>query len=303
MNIAMTGGTGFLGRHLTGVLTRQGHHVYILSRNARETEQKNMTYVQWLTEGAAPEQELPHIDVWINLAGKSIFGRWTEKTKQDILSSRINATREVQRLIRKQKEKPKTLIQASAVGIYGTSLEKTFTEDSATSDEDFLSHTAHLWEKEGQNIEAMGIRTVYARFGVMLGEKGALPLMVLPYKFLAGGTIGTGRQWLSWIHVEDAAQMIRYAVENAGISGPMNVTAPNPVEMKQFGKTIAQVKHRPHWLPVPEFFLSKALGEMSLLIVKGQRALPKKAITSGFRFTYSDLAFALLQLITDRKTV
>ncbi|MEC2113319.1 MULTISPECIES: TIGR01777 family oxidoreductase [Bacillus] len=303
MNIAMTGGTGFLGRHLTGVLTRQGHHVYILSRNARETEQKNMTYVQWLTEGAAPEQELPHIDVWINLAGKSIFGRWTEKTKQDILSSRINATREVQRLIRKQKEKPKTLIQASAVGIYGTSLEKTFTEDSATSDEDFLSHTAHLWEKEGQNIEAMGIRTVYARFGVMLGEKGALPLIVLPYKFLAGGTIGTGRQWLSWIHVEDAAQMIRYAVENAGISGPMNVTAPNPVEMKQFGKTIARVKHRPHWLPVPEFFLSKALGEMSLLIVKGQRALPKKAITSGFRFTYSDLAFALLQLITDRKTV
>ncbi|WIL36808.1 TIGR01777 family oxidoreductase [Bacillus stercoris] len=303
MNIAMTGGTGFLGRHLTGVLTRQGHHVYILSRNARETEQKNMTYVQWLTEGAAPEQELPHIDVWINLAGKSIFGRWTEKTKQDILSSRINATREVQRLIRKQKEKPKTLIQASAVGIYGTSLEKTFTEDSATSDEDFLSHTAHLWEKEGQNIEAMGIRTVYARFGVMLGEKGALPLIVLPYKFLAGGTIGTGRQWLSWIHVEDAAQMIRYAVENAGISGPMNVTAPNPVEMKQFGKTIARVKHRPHWLPVPEFFLSKALGEMSLLIVKGQRALPKKAITSGFRFTYSELAFALLQLITDRKTV
>ncbi|MBO3766721.1 TIGR01777 family oxidoreductase [Bacillus subtilis] len=303
MNIAMTGGTGFLGQHLTGVLIRQGHHVYILSRNARETEQKNMTYVQWLTEGAAPEQELPHIDVWINLAGKSIFGRWTEKTKQHILSSRINATREVQRLIQKQKEKPKTLIQASAVGIYGTSLEKTFTEDSATSDEDFLSHTAHLWEKEGQNIEAMGIRTVYARFGVMLGERGALPLMVLPYKFLAGGTIGTGRQWLSWIHVEDAAQMIRYAVENAGISGPMNVTAPNPVDMKQFGKTIARVKHRPHWLPVPEFFLSKALGEMSLLIVKGQRALPKKAITSGFRFTYWDLEFALSQLIADRKTV
>ncbi|KIL31812.1 hypothetical protein B4067_0909 [Bacillus subtilis subsp. subtilis] len=149
----------------------------------------------------------------------------------------------------------------------------------------------------------MGIRTVYARFGVMLGEKGALPLMVLPYKFLAGGTIGTGRQWLSWIHVEDAAEMIRYAVENAGISGPMNVTAPNPAEMKQFGKAIARVKHRPHWLPVPEFFLSKALGEMSLLIVKGQRALPKKAITYGFRFTYSDLEYALSQLIADRKTV
>ncbi|MCO4851586.1 TIGR01777 family oxidoreductase [Bacillus vallismortis] len=303
MNIAMTGGTGFLGQHLTGVLTRQEHHVYILSRNARETEQKNITYIQWLTDGAAPEQKLPHIDVWVNLAGQSIFGRWTDKTKQQILSSRIHATREVQRLIHKQKEKPKAMIQASAVGIYGTSLEKTFTEDSATSDEDFLSHTAHLWEKEGQHIEAMGIRTVYARFGVMLGEKGTLPLMVLPYKLLAGGTIGTGRQWLSWIHVEDAAQMIRFAMENTDISGPMNVTAPNPVEMKQFGKTIARVKHRPHWLPVPEFFLSKALGEMSLLIVKGQRALPKKALTSGFRFTYSDLEFALSQLITERKAV
>ncbi|MGG1230094.1 TIGR01777 family oxidoreductase [Bacillus halotolerans] len=303
MNIAMTGGTGFLGTHLTGVLTRQGHHVYILSRNAGKTEQKNITYVQWLTEDAAPEQELPHIDIWVNLAGKSIFGRWNEKTKQQILSSRIDATREVRRLIHKQAEKPKALIQASAVGIYGTSLEKTFTEDSPTSDEDFLSHTAHMWEREGQNIEMMGIRTVYARFGVMLGEKGALPLMVLPYKLLAGGTIGTGNQWLSWIHVEDAAQLIAYAIENDSISGPVNVTAPNPVEMKQFGKTIARVKHRPHWLPVPAFFLSKALGEMSLLLVKGQRALPKKAITSGFRFTYSDLEFALSQLLTDRKAV
>nr|WGD86382.1 DUF1731 domain-containing protein [Bacillus subtilis] len=210
----------------------------------------------------------------------------------------------MQRLIQKQKEKPQTLIQASAVGIYGTSLEKTFTEDSATSDEDFLSHTAHLWEKEGQHIEAMGIRTVYARFGVMLGEKGALPLMILPYKFLV--TAERSEREGSGCHgfmSRMRYQMIRYAVENAGISGSMNVTAPNPVDMKQFGKTIARVKHRPHWLPVPEFFLSKALGEMSLLIVKGQRALPKKAITSGFRFTYSDLEFALSQLIADRKTV
>ncbi|WNV80617.1 TIGR01777 family oxidoreductase [Bacillus atrophaeus] len=303
MNIAMTGGTGFLGQHLTGVFTRQGHHVYILSRKPKETEQKNITYVQWLTEDAAPEHELPHIDAWVNLAGQSIFGRWTEDTKQQILSSRVDSTREVRRLIHKQTDKPDVLIQASAVGIYGTSGTESFTEDSPTSNEDFLSHTAHVWEREGQRIEALGIRTVYARFGVMLGEKGALPLMVLPYKLFAGGTIGSGDQWLSWVHVGDAADLISFAIEHDSISGPVNVTSPNPVEMKQFGKAIARIKHRPHWLPVPEFFLTKALGEMSLLIVKGQRALPKKAIVEGFRYTYSDLGFALSHLLKNRNAV
>ncbi|MFE7084639.1 NAD-dependent epimerase/dehydratase family protein, partial [Priestia megaterium] len=127
MNIAMTGGTGFLGRHLTGVFTRRGHHVYILSRKQRETEQKNVTYVQWLAENAAPERELPPIDVWVNLAGKSIFDRWTDTTKEQIISSRIEATREVRRIMKQQPKKPRALIQASAVGIYGTSTEKTFT--------------------------------------------------------------------------------------------------------------------------------------------------------------------------------
>ncbi|MBT2572406.1 TIGR01777 family oxidoreductase [Bacillus sp. ISL-51] len=298
MNIAMTGGTGFLGRHLTDVFIRQGHHVFILSRKQKETEQKNVTYVQWLAVGAAPERELPPIDVWVNLAGKSIFDRWTDNTKEQIISSRVEATREVRRLIQHQPEKLQALIQASAVGIYGTSRDKTFTEQSPTSDEDFLSHTAHMWEREGQKIEALGIRTVYARFGVMLGEKGALPLMVLPYKLFAGGTIGSGRQWLSWIHVKDAAQLISYAAEHGEISGPMNVTSPNPVEMKQFGQMIASILHRPHWILVPEFFLTKALGDMSLLIVKGQRALPEQAMTAGFRFTYAELDFALKELLS-----
>ncbi|KXZ22766.1 TIGR01777 family oxidoreductase [Bacillus nakamurai] len=298
MNIAMTGGTGFLGRHLTDVFTRsKGHHVFILSRKQKETEQKNVTYIQWLAENAAPERELSPIDIWVNLAGKSIFDRWTDSTKEQIISSRVEATREVRRLIQHQPEKPHTLIQASAAGIYGTSRDKTFTEQSPASNEDFLSHTAHMWEREGQKIEALGIRTVYARFGVMLGEKGALPLMVLPYKFFAGGTIGSGRQWLSWIHVEDAAELISYAAEHDEICGPMNVTSPNPVEMKQFGQTIASVLHRPHWIPVPEFFLTKALGDMSLLIVKGQRALPKQAMTAGFRFMYAELDFVLKELL------
>lgn len=189
------------------------------------------------------------------------------------------------------------MIQASAVGIYGTSTEKTFTEQSDTSNEDFLSHTAHMWEREGQKIEALGIRTVYARFGVMLGEKGALPLMVLPYKLLAGGTIGSGRQWLSWVHVDDAAELIAFAAEHDDLSGPMNVTSPNPVEMKQFERRSQASCTAPIGFPYRNFS-GEGLGRNEPADRKGQRALPKQALTSGFQFTYEELDFALKDLLS-----
>ncbi|MFJ5966005.1 TIGR01777 family oxidoreductase [Bacillus sp. NPDC093026] len=294
MNIAITGGTGFIGQQLTKVLADEGHHLYILTRNSKESEQKHLHYVQWLTEGAAPENELPPIDVWINLAGKSIFTRWTNNAKKAILSSRLQATKEVRRIIEAQASNPSVLIQASAVGIYGTSKTQDFTEESSPQETDFLSHTSKLWEAEGQKIEALGIRTVYTRFGVVLGEKGTLPLMTLPYKLFAGGTIGSGSQWVSWVHVEDVAHLIAFAIQHDHVSGPLNVTSPNPVQMKQLGQTIASALHRPHWLKVPSFVIKAVLGEMSLLVLEGQRALPKKALLSSYEFLHPDLKEAIL---------
>ncbi|MDM5297260.1 TIGR01777 family oxidoreductase [Bacillus pumilus] len=293
MNIAITGGTGFIGQHVKKVLEAEGHHLYILTRKPKDSEQNHLHYVQWLTEGATPEHELPAIDIWINLAGKSIFTRWTHQAKQDILSSRLQATKEVRRIIEAQQTKPSVLIQASAVGIYGTSQTQNFTEESPPDGTDFLSHTSKLWEQEGQKIETLGIRTVYTRFGVVLGEKGTLPLMKLPYQLFAGGTIGSGSQWVSWVHVDDVAHLIAFAMENDQVSGPLNVTSPHPVQMKQLGQTIASTLHRPHWLKVPSFVIKTALGEMSLLVLEGQRALPKKALLSSYQFLHPELKEAI----------
>ncbi|MFS0655802.1 TIGR01777 family oxidoreductase [Bacillus sp. 179-C3.3 HS] len=295
MNIAITGGTGFIGQHVTKVLEAEGHHLYILTRKPKKSEQNHLHYVQWLTEGATPEHELPAIDAWVNLAGQSIFTRWTQQAKRDILSSRIEATKEVRRIIEAQDTKPSVHIQASAVGIYGTSDVKDFTEDASPAETDFLSYTSKRWEEEGQKIEALGIRTVYTRFGVVLGEKGTLPLMTLPYKLFAGGTIGSGSQWVSWVHVEDVAQLIAFAMKHDHITGPLNVTSPHPVQMRQLGQTIAKALGRPHWLKVPSFVIKTALGEMSLLVLEGQRALPKKALLSSYPFLYPELKEAILQ--------
>ncbi|MCF7617074.1 TIGR01777 family oxidoreductase [Bacillus sonorensis] len=298
MNIAIAGGTGFIGKHLIKALTAGGHHVYILSRKPAETEQKNISYVLWQNDGALPERELPEIEVWINLAGATIFGRWTEKTKAVILQSRLQSVKESARIIQEQKVKPNVYIQGSAVGIYGTSADKTFTETSSVSDGDFLSRTATAWEKEAKQIEALGIRTICMRFGVVLGKDGgALSKMALPYQWFAGGRIGSGRQWMSWIHIDDAVGIIQSAIQNSHLSGPVNVTAPNPVRMETFGKTVAKVKNRPHWLHVPEFALKTVLGEMSLLILKGQRAIPEKSLSNGYHFRYQTIEDALLDLL------
>ncbi|WFA06117.1 TIGR01777 family oxidoreductase [Bacillus sp. HSf4] len=298
VNIVIAGGTGLIGKHLTKALTAAGHHVYILSRNPEETEQKNLSYAVWQTRGARPETELPGIDVWINLAGKSLFGRWTETIKAEIANSRIRSVQESARIIQKLSVKPKVFIQASAVGIYGTSLFDTFTEKAPASDQDFLSRTTAAWESEAKQIEALGIRTVYVRFGMVLAKSGgALSKMTLPYSLFAGGRIGSGRQWISWIHIDDAVGIIKTAINDSELSGPLNATAPNPVRMERFGKTIGKVKKRPHWLAVPAFAIKAVLGEMSLLVLKGQRVVPEKCLLNEYRFLYPDLEDALRDLL------
>ncbi|WP_096155496.1 MULTISPECIES: TIGR01777 family oxidoreductase [Bacillus] len=300
MDIAIAGGTGLVGQDLTEYLINNGHRVYILTRdtsNKENTEQ--IKYVEWLTGSATPEVELHSVDAFVNLAGESInSGRWTEERKHRILESRIASTKEIVRIMSEMVNKPSVLINASAIGYYGTSESAVFTENDKKAGNDFLASTVSQWEEEALHAESHGIRTVLTRFGIILDkQEGALPRMILPYKFFAGGPVGSGQQWMSWIHIKDVVHIIDYCIQNKNIQGAVNVTAPHPKKMNEFGKTIGKVMNRPHWIPAPSFALKMALGEMSDLVLKGQKVMPAKLERSGFEFSFTQLEDALNDIL------
>lgn len=298
MKIAITGGTGLVGKALSNELVRKGHEVFILTRKAKEQGSDSVRLVQWLNPGDQPERQLEGVDAIVNLAGATINGRWTEEYKQKIIDSRIKATTEVKRIIMTLNDKPPVLINASAVGYYGTSLAGEFNEQSGPGN-DFLADTVQRWESAANEVKEFGTRVVLCRFGLILDKNGgALPRMILPYKFFGGGKVGTGDQWLSWIHITDVIRGIIFAIQSSKLKGPVNFVAPSPVTMHQFGKTLSQVMDRPHWLPVPAFALKIALGEMSLLVLEGQKAIPEKLLNSGFSFQYPELKKALREILS-----
>lgn len=299
MEIAISGGTGFIGKALALYLASNGHTVYILTRQLRVNHSpSNIQYIKW--DAADSKFPLPSIDVVINLAGESINnGRWTKKQKERIVNSRLQTTQGLIKQLQMLPQSPHTFINASAIGYYGTSETETFTENHLQPGNDFLATTVKLWEEEASKAATLGIRTVYTRFGVVLGKDGgALPKMLLPYQLFIGGTIGSGNQLLSWVHLEDVVRMIDFAIHTKEVNGALNVTAPHPVTMKEFGKTIAKVMHRPHWLPVPAFALKTLLGEMSTLILQGQNVLPQKAIQHGYTHSYDTLEHALQNIVS-----
>lgn len=290
LNILISGGTGFVGKNLTKSLIEKGHHVFILTRapeNNKDTNQ--MTHINY----NHPINKLPTIYAVINLAGESLFGYWTNKKKQAILSSRIETTKKMIKMTKQMKVKPIVFINGSAIGFYGTSTDLIFTEKTTEYGGDFLADVVQKWESTAQAVENLGIRTIYARFGVILGQKGALPLMELPVKLFAGGKIGHGEQWISWIHIEDVVNLLTFCLTNDEIEGPINVTSPHPTQNKDFIKTLAKVSKRPYWLPAPTILMRIALGEMSHLITKGQFVLPEKAKAHHFHFSYPNLHEAL----------
>lgn len=295
MHIAIAGGSGFVGQELQKQLLEANVQISILTRSPEKIQtNQQIRAVKWLTEDSKPEEELESVDAIINLAGESInSGRWTEQRKKRILHSRMKATKEINRIISVLQKKPEVLINASAVGYYGMSETATFTEDSQSNATDFLAQVVQHWEKEAKKVERYGVRPVFVRLGIVLGKGGALPLMALPYKLFAGGTVGSGRQWLSWIHVSDVARLMIYAIHNQDISGPLNATTNTPLQMREFGKAIGHVLKRPHWFPVPSFMMRLLLGEMSNMILSGQKVLPQKALEHGFTYNYPNVEAAL----------
>lgn len=300
MKIAIAGGSGFVGTALIDELLKENHELYILTRHPdKYDKQEHIHYVGWLSAGSSPERQLEDLDVFINLAGESLnSGRWTQERKRTIVESRVEASKEMNRILSKLPKKIPCLINASAVGYYGISDQETFTEESDSIGEDFLARTVKLWEKEAVKSSPYCERVVLTRFGVILGKKkGALPMMTLPYKLFGGGKIGKGTQWLSWIHIQDVARAVSFCMKEKNIQGPVNFTAPNPVQMDTFGKTIGAVMKRPHWFPVPPFLLKTALGEMSILVLEGQKVLPSKLMKEEFTFSFPTLKMALEDIL------
>ncbi|MEH7255295.1 TIGR01777 family oxidoreductase [Neobacillus niacini] len=299
MKIVIAGGSGFIGQKLMDLLINAGHSIVILTRKEKTSSTK-VRYVQWLAKGASPENEIKNADAFINLAGVSINdGRWSMSHQKQIYDSRMTATDELLRIISLLPEKPTVFINASAIGIYPASVQRVYTEKSSETADDFLGKTVRDWENKAKQVEAHSIRSVFMRFGVVLGnEGGALPLMALPYKLFVGGKVGRGNQWVSWVHVTDVVRSILFAIENNHVSGPVNVTSPTPLQMNDFGRTIGSVLHRPHWFPVPSFVMKMVLGQKSALVLEGQQVLPQVLMEEGFEFAFPTLKSALEDLLT-----
>ena len=299
MKIVITGASGFLGSLLTDHLWSQRHHLILLSRNP--PRESNLTQQEWISwKPGAPgdwEQAIDGVDGIINLAGEPIAAkRWSDAQKEKIRFSRVESTKALVKAVGKAVKKPKFLISASAVGYYGPRGDETITEETAPGD-DYLARVCVDWEKEARKAESYGIRVALVRTGIVLGKgQGALAKMVVPFKYFVGGPLGSGNQWVPWIHIEDQIALLLFLIENQNARGPFNATAPNPVSMTEFCKTLGKVLNRPSWASVPGGMLTLLVGEMSEMLLNSQRAVPQAAVKLGYEFKYPNLLPALESL-------
>jgi uncharacterized protein (TIGR01777 family) len=300
MKVIITGGTGLIGRALTRELIRDGHQVWVLSRNpAKMKTLPGVELVKWDGETAQGWGGLVNgADALVNLAGQNIGdSRWTRQQKMLVRSSRIAAGRAVASAVLQANRKPGVVVQASGVGYYGVVDDRPLDEVSPPGS-DFLAKLSVEWEASTQPVEQLGVRRVVVRTGVVLdASEGALPRMLLPFRLLVGGPLGNGSQWLPWIHLRDEVDAIRFLIKNENAFGPFNLTSPQPVTNADFGKAIARVLHRPYWLPVPAFALRLVLGEMSTLVLDGQRPYPRKLVGLGYQFHFDEAVDALRDLL------
>lgn len=294
MIIGITGGTGTIGSALTNHAINAGHDVVIYTRiGNKQTTGKNIEYRLWNPMEAQMEP-VDDLDILVNLAGATLAKfPWSEKRKQIIRSSRVDAGRTIIDTLSRSKKLPQVLFQASAIGGYGTSGDTEFT-DLAPLGNDYLSSVCKDWEVSTEAVERMGVRRIVGRIGLVLHPKsGFLPKLEATTHWMIGGRLGTGRQWYSWILIDDLVRAIFHVIEIPDFAGVVNLTAPIPLRMDDFGRTLAKVLRKPYWLPVPAIPLRLLLGEMSTLVLDGQKVVPYRLIESGFKFQFDKLEPAL----------
>lgn len=305
MRIVIAGGTGFVGSPLAEVYAEEGHDVRVLTRSLADGEARHdpgtgkpgITRVGWRPDGQPGlwAEVANGADAVVNLAGESLAkGRWTPQRKAQLRDSRILATRSVTAAVNAAATPPRVLVSSSAVGYYGPAGAEPRTEESPAG-ADFLSRLAEDWEAEARKAEPSGARVVLLRTGLVLEKVGgALPRMVTPFRFFVGGPLGSGRQYVSWIHRLDLIEMIRWIIDTPGVSGPVNATAPHPVTNREFARALGRAIRRPSLLPAPAFALRLLVGEMAdPLLLTGQRVVPGVAQAHGYHFRYPEIDIAM----------
>ncbi len=305
MKVAIAGATGFVGSRLVEKLQAAGHQVVVLSRDAARalrvfpaSAYPNLEVVAYTPASSGDWlHSIAGCDGVVNLAGVPIAEeRWTQARQQAILDSRKLTTAKLVEAIVNANPRPSVFVSASAIGYYGTSETAEFDETSPAGN-DFLAAVCKDWEAAAQPAKNAGTRLAILRLGIVLGMGGALAKMLPAFKLFAGGPLGTGKQWFSWVHREDLVDLILYALQNSQVQGVLNATAPNPVRMNELCQTLGEVLQRPSWLPVPSFALELLLGDGAKLVLEGQKVLPKQTLASGFQYQYPTLKLALEEIL------
>lgn len=300
MKIVVAGGTGFVGKALLAKLMGLGHTIVVLSRSPQRSLENHAQFKVFLWDAQSQgewSKEVDGADAVINLTGESIAAkRWTPTQKQRIVSSRIRSTRAIVEAISNARQKPECLINASAVGYYGD-VPEADVDESFVKGKGFLADTCERWEVEASKAESFGVRVVCVRIGVVLAKGGgALDKMIPPFRYFAGGPLGSGKQWFPWIHRDDLVEAVVFALTTTSVRGPVNAAAPECVRMADFCRSLGKAMNRPSWAPVPDFALNLLLGEMSSMLLGGQKARPARLQAAGFRFRYPELDAALESL-------
>ncbi|UXR74364.1 TIGR01777 family oxidoreductase [Staphylococcus sp. IVB6238] len=293
----ISGGTGLVGQHLTEhLLKSEENTIYILTRSTHDSNHPQLHYINW--QEPEWQQQVPAIDVVINLAGATLNHYWTKTHKQLMMTSRIQTTYALFDLFKSREQVPRVIFNASAIGYYPPSNTAIYTETFQRQPHDFLSEIVYQWERQARQFEQLGTRVISGRFGIVLsGKGGALPVMTLPYRLWIGGKLSDGNQPYSWIHIDDLIHAILFLIHQENAKGAINLTAPYPVTQHHFGLNIQKVLHRPHYMRVPKWVLRLILGEMSTLILETQYVKPQRLLELGYQFKYPKLTEALEQLL------